>query len=131
MPTDVRSGRVCQACGLTAIDRVVRFIEEAGAPSERRTDRDGFLSYAAETHAVGAGIGLGFMIASTGEWRYLGVLLELVLFGNRGETRLGATLLRDILKERHYFLSGLVIGAMVGVWIRVFPDLLAGVMPGA
>lgn len=31
------------------------YIREAGQPRERDTERDGFLSYAAEVHAVGIG----------------------------------------------------------------------------
>lgn len=124
--TDVGSPRMAQACGLTLIDRFVRVVKQAGAPSEDATERDGFLSHAAETHSAGAGIGFGFMIASTGEWRYLGVLLELILLGNRGDTRLAATLIRDILTELPYFLGGLVLGAALGAWARLVSGVIAG-----
>jgi len=42
------------------LDRILRFLRGAGAKSESDTDRDGFLSYAGETHALALGIYHGF-----------------------------------------------------------------------
>lgn len=115
----VRSVLVAQLSGVTLLDRLVRFIRQAGSPSEDSYDRDGFLSYHAEPHALGAGIGLGFMALAAGDLRVLGLLLELVLFGNRSERLLEPRLVGDILQERHYFLGGIVLGGLVGLLARV------------
>ena len=37
------------------------FIKGAGAPTESDSERDGFLSYSGEVHAVGVGIYYGFV----------------------------------------------------------------------
>lgn len=114
----VRSKRVAQATGLTLIDQGVRLIKQAGAPSEGSYERDGFLSYHAETHAVGAGIGIGFALGASGELRLLGGFLTLVLAGNDGVTLTDKKLTKDIRQEPHYFLGGLVTGALLGVGAR-------------
>lgn len=41
--------------------RLIAFLKTAGAPEESDTQRDGFLSYSAETHAVGVGVYYGFI----------------------------------------------------------------------
>lgn len=115
----VRSARVAQITGLTLLDRVIHLIKQAGAPSESATKRDGFLSYKSETHAVGAGLGLGFAIAVSGELSILGVLLTFVLYGNRGEKILTPELVNDIRSEMQYFLGGLFVGLLLGVIARL------------
>lgn len=128
----VRSQRVAQATGLTLLDRGVRVIKQAGAKTEAAYERDGFLSYHAETHAAGAGLGLGFTIAASGEYRYLGVLLEAVIFGNRGERVFGPDLLEDVKTELHYFLGGLLAGAAFGALANTATQAVdAGVTVGA
>lgn len=117
--SELKSPLVGVLSGLPAIDRIIRLIKQAGAPKESTYERDGFLSYHAESHAAGAGIGLGFAILASGELRYLGVLLQVVLFGNRGEKLLEPKLLGDVKQERHYFLGGLVTGAVFGLLARL------------
>lgn len=116
---DVISNRVAQFTGLTVIDRFVRLIKQAGAYREEDTERDGFLSYASETHSVGAGLGLGFAIGASAQFSFLGVILSFVIYGNRGEKFLSPTLIRDIRKEVHYFLGGLFAGLILGIAVRL------------
>lgn len=114
----VRSTRVAQATGLTLIDGAIRLIKQAGAPKESTYERDGFLSYHAETHAVGAGIGIGFALGASGELRLLGGFLTLVLAGNDGVKLSDKKLAKDIRQEPHYFLGGLALGGVLGVGAR-------------
>ena len=116
--TPVRSKRVAQATGITLIDGAVRFIKQAGAPSEETYERDGFLSYHAESHAAGAGLGIGFALAAAGELRLIGGFLTLVLAGNDGVSLADKKLARDIRQEPQYFLGGLVTGAVLGIGAR-------------
>jgi len=116
--TLVRSTRVAQLTGITLIDGVVRFIKQAGAAKESTYERDGFLSYHAESHAAGAGIGIGFALAASGNLRFLGGFLALVIAGNDGVTLTDKKLARDIRQEPQYFLGGLVTGAVLGVGAR-------------
>lgn len=117
-PREVLSSKVAWLSGMNALEAVIRFGKQAGAPSESETDRDGFLSHAAETHAAGAGLGAGFMIAASGDFRYFGLLYETVVLGNRGEQVFEGRLLKDIQQEKHYFLGGLVLGAALGMASR-------------
>lgn len=119
----VRSERVCRASGLPVIDRAIRLIKQAGAPSEESTARDGVLSHSAETHAAGAGLGLGFIIAASGTFRYLGILFQLVIVGNRGDTAFSPDILEDCRTELPYFLGGLVFGAVLGLGARLFSEV--------
>ena len=51
------------------LSKIIKRIKEAGAPTEESTDRDGFLSYSGETHAIGVGIYHGFI--DFGDWKGL------------------------------------------------------------
>lgn len=117
-PREILSSKAAWLSGMNALEALIRFGKQAGAPSESATDRDGFLSYAAETHAAGAGLGAGFMIAASGELRYFGVLYEAVILGNRGGRVFEGQLLKDIQQEPQYFLGGLVLGAVLGMACR-------------
>lgn len=66
-----------------------------GATEESATDRDGFMSYSAEVHAVGNGIFKGFV-----------------------DLRPAATE-PDSKRERHYFRGGYVVGRLVAVCLAV------------
>lgn len=129
----VVSERLARLTGLPELDRVIAFIEGAGHPVEAETERDGFLSYSAEVHAAGAGAGLGFMIAASGELRYFGLLYEGLIVGNRGDQWFSGELLRDVRKEKHYFLGGLLVGAAFGLAAQAVTGLVAktGVIGGA
>jgi len=118
---------VSRLTGLTSIDQIVRLIKQAGGPSESATERDGFLSYAAETHAVGAGLGFGFTIAASGELRYFGVVYQAVILGNRGGRLFQRQLLEDVTKEKQYFLGGLVAGSVLGLIARYAEGVVSGV----
>lgn len=90
-------------------------IRSAGAKDESDTDRDGFLSYKSETHAVGYGLGLGAAVAL----KLAGVpwVLELVLLslgGVAGKRRLGnERVMREITDEPQYFVAALMLGFVV------------------
>ena len=116
---------VSRLTGLTSIDQAVRLIKQAGAPSESATERDGFLSYAAETHAAGAGLGVGFTIAASGELRWFGLVYQAVILGNRGDRLFEGRLLSDIQGEKYYFLGGLVAGAAFGLLARFVTEGLS------
>lgn len=117
--TELKSTLVSLLSGLTLIDRIVRLIKTAGAKSEADTDRDGFLSYHAETHAVGAGVGVGYLAVASGSWKVLGAMLTLAVYGNRGGKVFEPRLLNDVKSERHYFLGGLVVGGVFGALSRL------------
>jgi len=92
-----------------------KWIKQAGASSESDTDRNGFLSHKAESHALGIGFGLGFIGGKRGNLRYVGGLLAVILYGNRGDTTLSGDLVTDVRKELPYFLVGVVCGFVLGV----------------
>lgn len=114
----VRSKRTAQVTGLTILDRIIHFVKQAGAPSEEATERDGFLSYKSETHALGAGLGLGFMIGAAAELSVIGVILTFVLYGNRSDNFLSPVLIHDIRSELQYFIPGFAIGLTLGIISR-------------
>lgn len=124
----VCSNRVAKLTGLSLLDRAVHAVKQAGAPSEETYARDGFLSWHAETHAVGIGIGVGFGAAAAGELRLFGAAASLLIAGNRGEDVLDTKIAGDIKQEPQYFLAGLVLGGLVGAVTRlVFAYLPEGV----
>lgn len=104
---------------LPVLDLVIRVVKQAGAASEADTDRDGVLSYAAETHALGAGIAMGLLAFASGDAQLVGGIISAVLYGNRGSQVRDLTLLKDITKEFQYWLFGVVIGAALGMGYRL------------
>lgn len=109
------SGRIAAILGLPLIDRLVRLIKVAAAHSEETYDYNGFLSYHAETHAIGTGLGLGFALGAADELSVLGALVTAVLYGNRGDTPFDPKLLNDLKTEFHYFVAALLVGAVLGM----------------
>jgi len=95
------------------------FIEDAGAASESDSDRNGFLSYHAEPHAVGVGAGLGFAAVATGRLQLLGLLVPAITAGLRAKDREFGKILTDVRQEPHYALGGLVVGALLGLPVRL------------
>lgn len=95
-------------------------IEDAGAKSESDSERDGFLSYHAESHAAGVGLGLGFAAVATGNVQWLGLVLPAVTAGLRAKNREFGKILTDVRQEPHYALGGLVAGALLGLVARLF-----------
>ncbi|WP_254766520.1 hypothetical protein [Salinilacihabitans rarus] len=98
----------------TVLSRLVRLVREAGAPSEDTYDRDGFLSYHAESHAAGIGIGVGAAASATGDLRYVGAIVALAFGANRGPTLSSAKIAEDVRQEPHYALGGLALGFLLG-----------------
>ncbi|WP_254768220.1 hypothetical protein [Salinilacihabitans rarus] len=98
----------------TILSRLVRFVREAGAPSEDDTDRDGFLSYHAESHAAGVGLGVGIAASATGDLQYAGAILAMAFGLNRGPTLSNAKITEDVRQEPHYALGGLGLGLLLG-----------------
>jgi hypothetical protein len=99
----------------TILKRVVHLIKQAGGKSEAKTKRDGFLSYHAETHAMGMGIAAGWFAAAQGSTELLGIVYAAAVYGrahaSNGKRR---RILMDIVQEPHYALFGAVAGAVTG-----------------
>lgn len=111
---------------MSLFDWVRTRLRQAGAPSEGSTRRDGFLSYAAETHAIGYGLGLGTAIAL----RLAGVpyILELTVLALGGvktaRVRLNERVLREIREEPQYFLPAVAVAfTAVGYLAGLAPPL--------
>lgn len=101
----------------TVLSKLLRVLKQAGAPSEESTDRDGFLSHHAETHAVGVGIGVGAAAMTIGEMRYVAALLAIAFGANRGPKISSPRIVQDIKQEPHYALGGLAVGLFLGALI--------------
>jgi len=89
---------------------------EAGSPEEASTERDGILSYAAETHAVGYGIALGFAIVAPHPEIKALVLLVLAC-GECNRWRLDRRVFREIREEPQYFGPVLAITAGITAYL--------------
>jgi hypothetical protein len=87
-------------------------------PTEEASERDGFLSYAVEVHALGLGVGAGMTAALTGRWEIVGVTGSVAL-GVGGAAVSSAPVARNITREPWYFLGGLAVGLVAGAAIRV------------
>lgn len=91
---------------------------DASAPvapvSESGGDRDGFLSYTAEWHALSVGLFAGITYAITGRETIAGVVAATV-FGLR-EARTGH--MKDVRKEAGYTGGGFLVGVGAGVLFR-------------
>lgn len=79
------------------IKELVEWVKEAGAPTESDSERDGFLSYSGEVHAVGVGIYYGFV-----DFRDWGGLPEDYAQGKN-------------IEKGHYPRAGYVVGAVLRV----------------
>lgn len=91
------------------LDRLRRFIRNAGQPRESDTERDGFLSYAKEVHSLGLGVYHGL---TSRPWRF------------RAEQYPGNP---DIQAEPHYFAGGYAVGTVVQWAILLTVGQQAGV----
>lgn len=98
---------------------IIQFVKEAGSASEASYRRQGFLSQHEETHALGAGLGLGFAIGAFSILSIGGALLTFVVYGKGGDSLLEPKLREDILNERHYFIGGFGLGLFLGMAARV------------
>lgn len=77
------------------LDRLRQFVRNAGTLGEENTDRDGFLSHSAETHAVGHGLFHGL---TSRPWRARPATIP----DNQ-----------DVQAEIHYFKGAYVVGTVL------------------
>jgi hypothetical protein len=102
---------------VTLVETVVAFVKSAGQPTEADSERDGFLSYKSETHAVGLGLAAGFFATAHGETQLLALVYGAAIYGKAyeasGQRR---QLWKDVRKEPHYALAGIVAGSAFGIF---------------
>jgi hypothetical protein len=70
---------------MTLVETVVAFVNSAGQPTDADSDRDGFLSYKSETHAVGLGLAAGFFATAHGETQLLALVYGAAVYGKAYE----------------------------------------------
>ena len=92
-----------------------QFIEDAGAPSEQASDRDGAFSYHAETHAFAVGAGVAWIALVTGNLQLLGLVVPAITTGLRAKDGDYGMILTDVVQEPHYALGGLLLGGLLGL----------------
>jgi len=107
--------RIVMYLKMLGLRDLIPFVESAGAPTEGDYDRNGFLSYHAETHALGMGIAAGWWYGATGSNELLSLVYGAAVNGrahaSNGKRR---RILKDIVQEPHYSLGGVVLGAVLG-----------------
>lgn len=102
------------------IEALIRYVKAAGAVEELDSERDGFLSYHAESHAAGLGIAAGWFATATGETRLLSVVYAAAVYGKaQGTNDKRRRIVRDVVEEPHYGLGGVVVGAVLGAVVGV------------
>ena len=97
--------------------RLVAWVKAAGKSSESDSARDGFLSYAHESHSVGDGVALGFAIvaAHAGFPIVLGAVLTALGGVQASRFRFGnARVMEEITDEPQYFLPSIAVGGVIG-----------------
>ena len=100
---------------LSLVERGVRFFKSAGAVEEEDYERDGFLSYHAESHAAGLGIAAGWFAGATGKTELLSLVYAAAVYGKaQGKNSKRRRILRDVVQEPHYAVGGVVLGAVLG-----------------
>ncbi|WP_135830649.1 hypothetical protein [Halorussus halobius] len=102
---------------MTLVDSLVAVIKSAGQPTEADSQRDGFLSYKSESHALGLGLAAGFFATAHGETRLLALVYAAAVYGRSVEANSGQRrrLWTDIRTEPHYALGGAVAGSAFGI----------------
>lgn len=107
------------------IDRVMRYVRGADAPTESDSERDGLLSYAAEWHALEIGVFVGL----SGQWPLIAALAAFAVGGAELGRRLRDTEhVRDAAKEPGYSAAGVVVGLGVHVTGAGMPPWLGTVL---
>lgn len=88
------------------------------APRESDTTRDGFLSYAAEWHALVIGLSAGLVAGWSGRTDLAIAVIAAALGGSAveaGKRRLaGEGVIRDVSAEPWYAAGGVIVGFLVG-----------------
>jgi len=108
---------------MTLLERLIRFGKAAGAARESDTDRDGFLSYHAESHSAALGLSGGWFAVVQGDMALLSVVYSAAVYGKvtgMGDNPKRRRLLRDVAEEPHYALVGVVVGALLGLFTAQF-----------
>lgn len=105
----------------TSADLFARVVRSISGGSEGEYDRTGFMSHAAETHAFGAGFGVGLSASVAGEYRFVGALLAIV-FGTDSRPTSTTRIMKDVLTEPHYAIGGLAAGMLLGSRIGAGAD---------
>ncbi|GGM64397.1 hypothetical protein J2752_000437 [Halarchaeum rubridurum] len=110
----------------SVLDRVVAWIKAAGAASETDSARDGFLSYHAESHALGLGLAAGWFFVATGQTQLLSIIYAAAVYGRARTVNGGARrrVLADVTQEWHYALGGVVAGAVLATLLALVRTLL-------
>jgi len=106
--------------------RILAFLKAAGAATESDTERDGFLSYHAESHSLALGLSGGWFAVIRGDMALLSVVYSAAVYGKAsqtGENPKRRRLLRDVAQEPHYALAGAVVGALLGVFTGQFAGI--------
>jgi hypothetical protein len=100
---------------VSLVERAVRFFKSAGAVEEEDYERDGFLSYHAESHAAGMGIAAGWFVGATGQTELLSTVYAAAVYGKaQARSSKRRRILKDIVDEPHYALGGAVLGGVLG-----------------
>lgn len=102
------------------LEYIIAIIKSAGQPTEADSERDGFLSYKSESHAAGMGIAAGFYYGAEGNTRLLSLVYTGAVYGTAKEKNgQRGRIWRDIVKEPHYALGGVIVGVLLGILTRV------------
>jgi len=102
----------------TFLEALIAVLKAAGQPTEADTSRDGAFSYKSETHAAGLGIAAGFAATAHGETKLLSLVYGAAIYGKVQESSgQRKRLYKDIRREPHYALGGVVTGAVLGTLV--------------
>lgn len=109
---------------IMVLDWIRNRINEAGAYRESDTERDGFLSYAAESHAIGYGVALGAAVGLSMLGHPEPLAIVIAALGGVGAARKkkNERVWKEIREEFQYFGPSIAVG-FLGV---VIPALAAG-----
>jgi hypothetical protein len=100
------------------LDTIIRLIKQAGAYRESETDRNGLLSYAAESHAVGYGGALGATVAIATVGIPWPLAIWLAGYGVVWLSRWSHNerIMSELRREPQYFL-GASVASLVVTWV--------------
>lgn len=102
------------------LDWFIRLTKTAGAKKESNTERDGFLSYHAETHALAMGLAAAYAAVAFNETSLLSAVYAAAAHGRVAQSqKKRRRIFRDIVQEPHYALFGVVVGGTLGAGVRV------------